>query len=134
VSITFTIVILEYLEMLNYFVLFYATVIFSGLVCAIILPRIPPLSKIDDTYYVEHNGYIEKIPDGETTLSWVYKQAIEAAKRAYGQNEIITYCYKTVLYMSLGVLIVVMAVGTFGTIVAESTSIFSIIAATFVPI
>lgn len=134
VSITFTIVILEYLEMLNYFVPFYATVIFSGLVCAIILPRIPPLSKIDDTYYVEHNGYSEKIPDGETTLSWGYKQAIEAAKKADGPIEIVRDGYKTVLDMWLAVLPVVMAVGTLGTILAEFTPIFSIIGAPFVPI
>src|SRR5699024_12192645 len=54
----------------------------------------------------------EKIPDGETTLSWGYKQAIEAAKKADGPIEIVRDGYKTVLDMWLAVLPVVMAVGT----------------------
>lgn len=134
VSITFTIVILDYLNMLNYFVPFYATVIFSGIVCAVVLPRIPPLSKIDDTYYVENNEYSEHIPEGETSFSWGYKQALEKAEGADGALGVVKDGYKTVLDMWIAVLPVVMAVGTLGTVLAEFTPIFSIIGAPFVPI
>ncbi|CAD2075015.1 YjiH family protein [Phocicoccus pinnipedialis] len=134
VSITFTIVILDYLHLMKYFAPFYITVIIAGLLCAIILPRIPPLSKIEDTYYTEDNDFTEEIPDTHNTFSWATHQALVTAKRASGIDGVAKEGYKTVLDMWFGVLPVVMAIGTLGTIAAEYTPIFTWIGAPFVPL
>lgn len=134
VSITFTIVILDYLHLMKYFAPFYVTVIIAGLLCAVILPRIPPLSRIEDTYYNENNDFTEEIPKGHNVLSWAVHQALVTAKKATGLIGIWKEGYKTVLDMWFGVLPVVMAVGTLGTIAAEYTPIFVWIGAPFVPL
>lgn len=46
VSITFTIVVVEQVELMHMFLPMYLTILAAGLVAAIIMPRIPPLSKI----------------------------------------------------------------------------------------
>lgn len=134
VSITFTIVILDYLDIMKYFAPFYITVIIAGVLCAIILPRIPPLSKIEDTYYNENNDFTEEIPETHNTFSWATHQALITAKKASGIGGIAKEGYKTVLDMWFGVLPVVMAIGTLGTIAAEYTPIFTWIGAPFVPL
>src|SRR5699024_12733933 len=53
VSIDFTIVVLLRLDLEHMFIPYYGTIILAGLAAAIIMPRIPPLSKKADTLY-EH--------------------------------------------------------------------------------
>ncbi|MFP3361129.1 YjiH family protein, partial [Planococcus sp. SIMBA_143] len=53
VSITFSIVILGLSGLMDRFLLFYMTIIIAGIIAALIMPRIPPLSRIKDDYYVE---------------------------------------------------------------------------------
>lgn len=51
VSITFSIIIIQELNIEQYFIPYYFTIILAGLVAAIIMPRIPPLSRKADTAY-----------------------------------------------------------------------------------
>src|SRR5690606_6460992 len=50
VSITFSLVVLAEVGLSHLFVPFYLTIVAAGFVAAIIMPRIPPLSKKADTY------------------------------------------------------------------------------------
>src|SRR5699024_7274698 len=50
VSITFTLVIIEEVGLGHMFVPFYLTVLIAGFVAALIMPRIPPLSRKEDAY------------------------------------------------------------------------------------
>src|SRR5699024_4585310 len=45
VSITFTLVVIEEVNLGHMFIPFYLTVLFAGLIAALIMPRIPPLSR-----------------------------------------------------------------------------------------
>ncbi len=45
VSITFSIVVITYMKLEHMFGAYYFTIVVAGLVAAIIMPRIPPLSK-----------------------------------------------------------------------------------------
>lgn len=134
VSITFSIVVLEYIGLMEYFGLFYLTIIICGVVCALIMPRIPPLSRIPDTYYVEGVELKEEVPRSHNTFSWATTSALKKAKKAPGFDGYSKEAIKTVSEMLFMVLPVVMAIGTLGTIVAEGTPIFQYLGAPLVPI
>ncbi len=64
VSITFSIVVLAQVNLMAYFGIYYALICIIGIVCAIICPRIPPLSKKKDTYLVKGKGIADQLPEG----------------------------------------------------------------------
>ena len=134
VSITFTIVILDLIGLMHMFGQFYLTIIVAGLAAAFIMPRIPPLSRIEDTYYNDGSELEETIPEGYNPVSWGYKQAMDKAEKSPGPLALITEGIKTVFDTWFGVLPVVMAIGTLGTILAEYTPIFSWLGMPFVPL
>ncbi|CAD2073364.1 membrane protein [Jeotgalicoccus coquinae] len=134
VSITFTIVILDLIGLMNMFGQFYLTIIVAGVAAAFIMPRIPPLSRIEDTYYNDGSALEETIPEGHNPFSWGYKQAMEKAEKSPGVISLIKEGVKTVFDTWFGVLPVVMAIGTLGTILAEYTPIFSWLGMPFVPL
>ena len=51
VSITFSLVVLNQVDLAHLFGPYYLTVVIAGVVAAFIMPRIPPLSRKKDTYY-----------------------------------------------------------------------------------
>lgn len=134
VSITFTIVILDLIGLMNMFGQFYLTIIVAGVAAAFIMPRIPPLSRIEDTYYNDNSELEETIPAGHNPFSWGYKQAMDKAENSPGPLPLIKEGIKTVFDTWFGVLPVVMAIGTLGTILAEYTPIFSWLGMPFVPL
>lgn len=134
VSITFTIVILDLIGLMNLFVPFYLTIVVSGLIAAFIMPRIPPLSKIEDTYYNDSSTLDEAIPEGYSRVSWAYNQAMNKAEKSPGIGLLAKEGVKTVFDTWFGVLPIVMAIGTLGTILAEYTPIFSLLGKPFVPL
>lgn len=136
VSITFAIVVLEQMKLGHLFGPYYLTILIAGLVAALILPRIPPLSRKEDTYYDNSSSsqlLTETVPEGVTTWSWALKQAMERAKQTQ-LSEIFRNGFKNMIDMWLGVLPVVMALGTLAVILAEYTPIFKWLGMPFVPL
>ena len=135
VSITFSLVVINTVGLGNMFVPFYLTVTFAGIVAAVIVPRIYPLSKKKDTYYNGETKKIdESIPEGYTSLSWGYEQAITKARKNSSVKEFFVDGSKNVLDMWIGVLPVVMCMATIALIIATYTPIFRILGLPFVPI
>ncbi|TFB22837.1 YjiH family protein [Filobacillus milosensis] len=135
VSITFTIVVVDQVGLMHMFLPLYLTIFAAGLVAAIIMPRIPPLSGIPDTYYSEEKEVLnEDIPENYNALSWGYTQAIDRAKRSPGFGRFLKEGAKNVSDMWFGVLPIVMAIGTLGLMVATFTPVFTWLGAPFVPI
>lgn len=135
VSVTFCLVVASELGMDNYFIPFYLTVIFTGIICALILPRIPPLSNKPDTYINDQprNEDDEKIPAGYTPVSYGFEKAVLKAK-GNKLSEVFTDGFKNVLEMWIGVAPIVMAMGTIALIIAEKTPVFDWIGLPFIPI
>ncbi|MYL20795.1 YjiH family protein [Halobacillus litoralis] len=132
VSITFTIVVITYLNMEAYFLPYYATIIIAGLAAAIIMPRIPPLSrKSDDTYEGAERRTEELIPSGVSVVKWGKGQALEKARHSGGAKATMKEGLQNVLDMWIGVMPVVMAIGTVAVVIAEFTSFFTIIGKPF---
>ncbi|CUO49201.1 MULTISPECIES: YjiH family protein [Clostridium] len=135
VSITFSLVVINTVGLGNIFVPFYLTVTFAGIVAAVIVPRIYPLSKKKDTYYNGKTNKIdESIPEGYTSLSWGYEQAITRARKNSSIKEFFADGAKNVLDMWVGVLPVVMCMATIALIIATYTPLFKILGVPFIPI
>ncbi|NEU30566.1 YjiH family protein [bacterium LRH843] len=135
VSITFSIVVISYLKLEHYFIPYYFTIVLAGLVAAIIMPRIPPLSRKPDTGY-EHTEFKAEndIPANITPFKWGINQALLQANKTKNVSSIIKEGCKNVIDMWLGVIPVVMAIGTTAVIIAEYTPIFKYLGMPFVPI
>ncbi|WP_100405792.1 YjiH family protein [Bacillus solitudinis] len=135
VSITFSIVVLEQMNLQHLFVQYYATIVIAGFIAAVICPRIPPLSRKKDTYI---SGEARSAQYEALTESASFKSGLHLAlKRANTNNSFMVNLKggaKNVLDMWLGVIPIVMALGTIAVILAETTPLFSILGAPFVPL
>ncbi|WP_453989680.1 YjiH family protein [Bacillus nitroreducens] len=135
VSITFTVVILAQMGLENMFGQFYLTILIAGLVAAIIMPRIPPLSRKADTYYEGSTKKTdESIPPNVNQFKWGMEKAAIQARKSGDFSKVLKSGIQNVLDMWLGVVPVVMAIGTIALIIAEFTPFFTYLGAPFVPI
>lgn len=135
VSITFSIVVISQVDMMEYFGVYYLLVCLVGLVCAIICPRIPPLSRKKDTYLVEGKTMAENIPEGYTSsLDYGVALAVKRVNEHKGVSQFLENGIKNAAGMWFGVLPTVMAIGTIALVLANNTEIFTILGKPFVPL
>jgi len=136
VSVTFCIVVLGQVRLEHMFLPFYATICTAGLVAAIVLPYLPPLRGKPDTYIdgVDHM----RAEGGHFGQTSVFGRAVahglHRASQASGFRATLQEGVEAVLDMLLGVLPVIMAVGTLALVIAEHTSVFTVLGAPFVPL
>lgn len=135
VSITFSLVIISEMNLSHMFLPFYLTVIIAGFVAAIIMPRIPPLSRKPDTYIDSSITEInEAIPEGYNTFTYGYEQALKRAEQETSLKTFLTEGIQNVFDMWMGVAPVVMAFGLVALIIAENTPVFQWLGLPFIPI
>lgn len=135
VSITFCLVVLGQVGLAHLFGSYYLTVAIAGIVAAIIMPKIPPLSKKPNTYYGNVKKDMgEEVPEGFTNPQWGLQLAVERAKKSCSIKGFVSNGTKSVLDLWLGVLPVIMAFGTMALIIAEFTPIFEWLGMPFIPI
>lgn len=133
VSITFSLVVINTVGLGHLFVPFYLTVTFASLIAAIIMPKLPPLSRRKDVLFdgslpnKEEEYKDHSIRNGITL-------ALEKANSQSFINRVIIDGSKNVLDMWLGVIPVVMAVGTIALILATYTPLFKILGIPFIPL
>lgn len=135
VSITFSLMVISQVGLANMFLPFYLTVTLAGIVAAIIVPRIPPLSRKPNTYIdgSEPKADADSIPEGYTSLTFGLSKALEKAEENSSIKLFFTDGFKNVIDMWLGVLPIVMAMGGIAVIIAEYTPIFQILGTPFIP-
>jgi nucleoside recognition membrane protein YjiH len=135
VSVAFALVVIKFINLEHMFLQVYISVIVSGFIAAIILPRIPPLSRKEDTFNEAVGKRInEEIPAGESLLKWGFFKGVERANQVKSAGQVIRSGVFTVVDMWFGLVPLVMAIGTIALIVAEFTSFFNILATPLVPI
>lgn len=135
VSVTFSLVIISVVGLEHMFIPFYLTVLAAGVLAAIVLPRIPPLSRKKDEYYEPVGKQIdERIPKNVSVWKWGLTQALQQAKTVKGTREIAVKGIQNVLDMWIGVIPLVMSIGTIALIIAEYTPLFTYLGYPFVPI
>lgn len=135
VSITFSIVVLSTVDMLSYFGVYYLIICLIGIVCAIICPRIPPLSRKKDTYLVEGRAMPETMPEGYSSL---HEYGLDLAMKKVGEfrgvGHFLENGMKNAVGMWFGVLPTVMAVAPVALAIANNTPIFDYLGMPFKPL
>ncbi|WP_218690449.1 YjiH family protein [Psychrobacter sp. BF1] len=135
VSITFCLVVISQVKLENYFINMIGVVALCGIVCAFILPKLFPLSKIENTYIVENDDKDhETIPEGKTLFTYSLHKAVQKADDSPSFSSFLKDGSKNVLDMWIGILPIVMAIGTMGLIVAEETPVFDYLGMPFIPL
>lgn len=123
VSVTFCTVVLSYADIEHMVVQYYSAIVVGGVLCAIILPKIPPLS-------LKPNRFIDGTEDVVGTdvsapIGW--RRGLElAVDRARGAADLRKFVFSggsNVAEMLFGVVPVVIAFGTVALIVAEFTPV-----------
>ncbi|MCM3636411.1 YjiH family protein [Sporosarcina luteola] len=136
VSITFSLVIIDTVGMSNYFVPFYGTVLLTGIILALIMPRIYPLRGKKSEYIDGRpfTGDDEKLPEGYNVFNHGLENALDTASKNRSIGRIFTDGMRNVLDMWIGVAPVVMAFGTVALMLAEYTGVFTFLGKPFEPI
>ncbi len=126
VSLPFCLVIARMLEVDHIFPIFYLTIVIAGIICAMIIPRIPPVSRIPDAFHVE-NHYTEVVPKNKSKIAWALEQAVKRAEKSGSLKTQLKQGYEVFVDISFVLIPQVMAIGTIALIIAEYTSFFTII-------
>ncbi len=131
VSITFSLVVITTVKLEHMFLPFLLTIAVAGIVAAIIVPRIPPLSKIPNEF---HTGkkYKERIPRRFSATSYGFALGMRRAKNSPSLKGFFKEGALNTLEMWLGVLPVILALGTLTLIVAEYTSVLKLLGMPFI--
>jgi len=134
-SIAFSLLITSFMKLDHLFVPFYLTVVVAGLAAAIITPRIPPLSWKKDEYVAGVGKQIkEDVPAGTSLLRWGLAQAVQRANANPSPAQMVKIGVHNVVDIWLGLLPLVMAIGTVSLAIAEFTPIFNWLSAPIVPL
>ncbi|NLL60774.1 MAG: hypothetical protein GX243_07970 [Tissierellia bacterium] len=98
---------------------------------AAIIPRIPPLSKLPDTYdEISGKQINETIPEGVSKTKWAFNLAGQRAKQA-SLNDVLKQGLHVYSSMFMDLIPIVMAWGTIVLVLVEFTPIFNIISLPF---
>jgi nucleoside recognition membrane protein YjiH len=134
-SIAFSLLITNFMKLDHLFVPFYLTVVVAGLAAAIITPRIPPLSWKKDAYVAGVGKQLkEDVPAGTSLLRWGLVQAVQRANSNPSPAQMVKVGVHNVVDIWLGLLPLVMAIGTLSLAIAEYTPIFNWLSAPIVPL
>ena len=136
VSITFCFVVLETIDLSDYFFEFYGSVLLVGLLLAFIMPRIFPLRQKKDLLIdgTAPKPNAEAIPEHLNVVSYGTENALSKAKSNKNLVKVLGGGFKNVLEMWFAVTPVIMAFGTIALVLAEFTPVFKILGAPFEPI
>lgn len=136
VSITFCFVVLETVDLGQYFLPFYGTVILVGVILAVIMPRIYPLRNKPDTFFdgSKPDPNREDVPEGLNVVSHGLQNALSKAESNKNLLKVISNGFKNVLEMWFAITPVIMAFGTIALVLAEYTNFFKILGMPFEPI
>lgn len=135
VSITFSIVVLAQVDLMQYFGTYYLIICLIGIVCAIISPRIPPLSWKKDDYVVEGKAMPETIPSQyKNSNEYGLDLALKRVAEHKGIGSFFENGLKNATGMWFGVLPTVMCIGTLALLIANNTSFFEILGKPFLPL
>lgn len=134
-SVAFSLVVANVVGIGHLFLPFYFAVSVACLVAAIIMPRIPPLSRKTDEYYAPVGKQVDDtIPEGVSLVKWGFDEARRKASGAASPKKLTQIGVETVLDIWLALIPLVMALGTIALVIAEYTPLFKIISYPLIPV
>jgi nucleoside recognition membrane protein YjiH len=133
-SIAFCALVAKLIEIDHRFFEFYFSIMFSGLIAALIIPRIWPLARKKDVYLIEQDGFTDK-PEADIGLfRWALIQGINKARTAPNLKQLLKNAFINLLDIWFSLLPSVVAIGTIVLALTEFTPIFTIMTKPLVPI
>ena len=110
-SVAFCLLIASILDITAIFLPFYGSVAIVSVVLAMVVCRLPPLSRVPETYHRESSND-EAVPTGEALGRWALRQAVDRAARAYPVATQVKHSAVRLLDLWFGLIPTVIAIGT----------------------
>ncbi len=130
-SIAFSLLIVSVLGIPQYFIPFYAVVVFTSIVIAVILPRIPPLSLKKETYLTGKPPVTEEAPSDISSYRWAVDRALSKSASAPSIKTALKNSSLVLVDVYWGLMPVVFAIGTIALALSEYTQIFNYLSMPF---
>jgi len=128
--------VIEFIGLREHFFSVYATVVGIGLCCAIVLPRLPPLRGIrplpDDQPAPKSPALVSQ--DGKSLFATALQAARLKAGTGPDAKQYLATSVQHVLDIWMGLVPLVVLIGTLGLAVAEFTTIMTSVSAPLVPV
>ena len=131
VSIAFCYVIVAFLQLEDYFLPFYGVLTLTGIVCAIIMARIPPLSRKADSYLIDGFSMDREVTQAPS-FAIALDAAVSKASSAPPSSKIAKGVAANILDIWLGLIPAGMFIALVGTIIVQYTDFFVILSQPFV--
>jgi nucleoside recognition membrane protein YjiH len=135
VSLPIALLFTEFLDITDHFVTMYAGVLVVGLIVNVVMPRIPPLRGIPDEYY-EHASQLKPLTEEQrqgSVINYAYTNAVASAQKSTFANSG-RQGVGIVADVWFGLMPIVVVLGTFATVLAEYTPIFTWLSLPLVPV
>lgn len=135
VSIPFVVLISQVSGIGEHFVALYATMVAVGLTCAVITPRLPPLSGFADTYYEPVGRQIhEEVGSASSPLSWATQQAITRARNAPPPGAMLRRSLKVIFDIFFAMMPAAMTIEFVALVAYHHTPILQILTMPLIPL
>ncbi|MDP5291947.1 YjiH family protein [Oceanimonas sp. CHS3-5] len=135
VAVPFTLVIAEFVGLGHLFIEYYATVVVTGVAAAIIVPRLPPLSRIPQDYYPpEGKALVEEVPPGQSLFTWGLHLAVEQSRSAPSLLNLLKSAVQNTCDIWFGLMPPLVVIATTGLIVAEFTPLMTWLSYPLIPV
>ncbi|MEM8500445.1 MAG: YjiH family protein [Pseudomonadota bacterium] len=135
VSVPFVVLIAQVAGIAQHFFLLYGAMVFIGVLCAIITPRLPPLSSVLDEFYEPAGKQIkEEVEHGHTALRWAFDRGIERAAQAPGLLEMLRRGVSSLIDLFFTMMPAAMTIEFLTLAVYYHTEILQVLTAPLVPI
>ena len=124
VSLPFTFVVANFIDLTGHFALFYLTICVVSIILAMIMPRIWPLRRIKDEYLPEVGKQIdEEVPKNTGMFRWAVKSASKRASEV-GPVDVVKSGAFNWLNIFMDLIPVILAWGTIALVINAETQLF----------
>lgn len=134
VSLPFCLIVAQFVGLDHMFIQYYLTVAFAGIVAAIIVPRLPPLSRIADSYASAGRQVLAEEDSEMPLIRRSVNAALGRAATAPGFKAWLRSALANVTQIWFGLMPPLMFIGTAGLVVAEYTPLMQWISLPYVPL
>lgn len=135
VSVSFSLVVIDYIGLRHLFVPYYLTIIGIGFVAALITPKLPPLNRVADTFI---DGSIAEndrsFGNNESLWKIALTEALNRAQHSPSVGDLLKRIGRNIAEIWLSLIPVVMGMGTLALILAEYTPVFDYLGYPIAPI
>jgi len=134
VSLPFCLVVAQFTGLGHMFFQYYLTTVVAGLIAAMIMPRIPPLSRKTDTYSEAGKQIEEDVRSDEGFLRAGLRKAIAKAQTAPGPREYLRSSVEVLFDIWFGLMAPLVVIATAGLILVEYTSVMTWLSYPLIPL